>query len=201
VSTRPVTPLVAAALACAMLALPNPAAAQGGNHSVFVAGTAGADGSTSGTYDAGPELGGFVGLEFARHALSLRGDVGVGLWDLDAPGAGAPGSVQRLRIAGSVIKAFGPFGRSRRWSAFVGGGAGVYLYRADGRSNDVAPSVHGLGGIECLLPHASRRWSVGAEAQFQRLDAPDDPRGAGWLSVVRAGGFVKYKIKAAWARP
>jgi hypothetical protein len=197
VSTRAVAAIVATTLAVVALTMPAPASAQGSNRSVFVAGAAGVDGSTSGNHDGGPELGGFVELALASQALGLRGEVGVGFWDLDAPGAGVPGSVQRLRIAGSVIKAFGPYGRRQRLLAVLGGGAGAYLYRANGRSNGVAPSVHGLGGVEYLLPHAGLRWTVGGEAQFQRVGAPAEPRMGGWLSVVRVGAFVKFKVKSA----
>jgi hypothetical protein len=197
VSARTVAPLVAAALAFVALTIPTPAAAQGSNRSVFVAGAAGVDGSTSGSDHGGPELGGFVELALARQAIGLRGEAGVGIGDLDAPGPGVPGSVRRLRIAGSLIKAFGPFGRRRLLIAFLGGGAGAYVYRMNGRSNSIEPSVHALGGVEYLLPHAGRRWSVGGEAQFQRVGAPEEPRVGGWLDVVRVGGFVKFKVKSA----
>lgn len=198
-SARPAPSSVLAALAIlAALAVARPAAAQGGNRSVFVAGAAGLDASTSGTYAGGPELGGFVELAFVRQALRVRGEIGVGFGDLDEPGATVPGHVQRLRLAGSVLKTLHPFGRRRRLFVFVGGGAGVHIDRRDGGANGIVPAVHGLGGVEYALPHASGRWSVGGEAHVQRRGAPDEPGPGQWLTVVRVGGFVKCRITSAW---
>jgi hypothetical protein len=163
-------------------------------HDFTAGGAIGLDGSTASGYPGGPELAGFIEAPLADD-LKVRGEVGVGYWDVEPPFGGDPDdSLRRHRITGSVIKPLTSISPSRRTSVYVGGGAGLYFYRFRRHDNSATVGVHGLGGVDYLLKHPSRRWLVGGEAQVQILGAPDDPGGDGTAGVIHVRGFVKYRF-------
>jgi hypothetical protein len=148
-----------------VLAAPRPGDAQArrAGDDFAVGGAFGLDGSTAAGYPGGPELAGFIEAPLTRD-LKVRGEVGIGYWDIDPPLGGDPDdSLRRHRITGSVIKPLTSISPSRRTSIYVGGGAGLYFYRFRRHDDSATVGVHGLGGIDYLLRHPSRRWIVGGE--------------------------------------
>jgi hypothetical protein len=173
------------------------AAAQGagrGRPDLEVGGTFAIDTSTSDFYPGGPEIGGLVEMPLSRD-WRFRGELGIGFYDIDGPfGADPDANLRRHRLAGSLIRPLGQVGTNRRQPAYVGGGAGLYFYRINHRSDSATAGLHGLGGLEYRLPSPRQRFSVGGELQIQFLGAPDDPGGDGSAGVVHVAGFLKYRL-------
>jgi hypothetical protein len=184
------------ALALAVSALiAAPAAAQRTGAPIVVGGSLGIDGSSADAYPGGPEIGGFVELPMAND-LRVRGEVGLGFWDDDLPPFDgiSDGDLRRTRITGSVIKTLREPLTRRRLGYYAGGGAGLYFYRFAERSDSSGFGVHGLGGVEYLLPQGGNRWLVGGEAQLQIIGSPEGPADDDLLKVLHIAATVKYRL-------
>jgi hypothetical protein len=184
--------------AAATVLLATPSAAQrtrGGGEPIVVGGTLGADVASGDAYPAGPEIGGLVELPL-RHDLRLRGEVALGFWDDDLPPFDgiSDGDLRRHRISASIIKSLVAPTSRRRLGYYAGGGAGLYFYRFAQRSDSSGVGVHGLGGVEYLLPQGGNRWLVGAEAQLQIIGAPEGPADDDLLKVLHLAAVVKYRL-------
>jgi hypothetical protein len=173
-----------------------PAFAQRSREPIVVGGTLGIDGSSADAYPGGPEISGLVELPMAND-LRLRGEVGFGFWDDDLPPFDgiSDGDLRRTRITGSIIKTLREPLTRRRLGYYVGGGGGLYFYRFAERSDSSAVGVHGLGGVEYLLPQGGNRWLVGGEAQLQIIGAPEGPADDDLLKVLHIAAVLKYKIR------
>jgi len=184
--------------AAAALLFTTPSAAQRARSEspIVVGGTRGVDGSSAHAYPGGPEIGGLVELPIA-HDLKVRGEVGFGFWDDDLPPFDgiSDGDLRRTRIAGSIIKSLQEPLTRRRLGYYVGGGAGLYFYRFAERSDSSGVGVHGLGGVEYLLPQGGNRWLVGGEAQLQIIGAPEGPADDDLLKVFHVAAVVKYRLR------
>jgi hypothetical protein len=186
------------AAAAATLLFTTPSAAQRGRGDapIVVGGTLGVDGSSADAYPGGPEIGGLVELPIAND-LKVRGEVGFGFWDDDLPPFDgiSDGDLRRTRISGSVIKSLREPLTRRRLGYYVGGGAGLYFYRFSERSDSSGVGIHGLGGVEYLLPQGGNRWLVGGEAQLQIIGAPEGPADDDLLKVLHVAAVVKYRLR------
>ena len=178
------------------LATAAPALAQRSGDPIVVGGTLGVDGSSADAYPGGPEIGGLIELPIAND-LKVRGEAGFGFWDDDLPPFDgiSDGHLRRTRIAGSIIKSLQEPLTRRRLGYYVGGGAGLYFYRFAERSDSSGVGVHGLGGVEYLLPQGGNRWLVGGEAQLQIIGAPEGPADDDLLKVFHVAAVVKYRLR------
>jgi hypothetical protein len=173
-----------------------PAVAQRNSAPILVGGSLGFDGSSADAYPGGPEIGGLVELPMAND-LRLRGEVGFGFWDDDLPPFDgiSDGDLRRTRISGSIIKTLREPLTRRRLGYYAGGGAGLYFYRFSERSDSSGFGVHGLGGVEYLLPQGGNRWLVGGEAQLQIIGSPEGPADDDLLKVLHVAATVKYRLR------
>jgi hypothetical protein len=180
----------------AAVAAAAPASAQrGGSQPIMVGGTLGLSGSSADAYPGGTELSGLVELPMAND-LRLRGEFGVGFWDDDLPPFDgiSDGDLRRTRLTASVIKPLQEALTRRRLGYYVGGGGGLYFYRFAERSDSSGFGVHGLGGVEYLLPQGGNRWLVGGEAQLQIIGSPEGPADDDLLKVLQFSAVVKYRL-------
>jgi hypothetical protein len=192
-------PLIRFAIATAatlLLAVPSAAQRAGGANPIVVGGTFGVDGSSADAYPAGPEIGGLVELPMAND-LRLRGEFAIGFWDDDLPPFDglSDGDLRRTRLTASVIKTLREPLTRRRLGYYAGGGAGIYFYRFAERSDSSGFGVHGLGGVEYLLPRGGNRWLVGGEAQLQIIGSPEGPADDDLLKVLHVAAVVKYRLR------
>ena len=173
-----------------------PALAQRTGAPILVGGSLGLDGSSADAYPGGPEISGLVELPMAND-LRLRGEVGFGFWDDDLPPFDgiSDGDLRRTRITGSIIKTLREPLTRRRLGYYAGGGAGLYFYRFSERSDSSGFGVHGLGGVEYLLPQGGNRWLVGGEAQLQIIGSPEGPADDDLLKVLHIAATVKYRLR------
>lgn len=173
-----------------------PGFAQRSSAPILVGGTLGIDGSSADAYPGGPEISGLVELPLAND-LRLRGEVGFGFWDDDLPPFDgiSDGDLRRTRISGSIIKTLREPLMRRRLGYYAGGGAGLYFYRFSERSDSSGFGVHGLGGVEYLLPQGGNRWLVGGEAQLQIIGSPEGPADDDLLKVLHVAATVKYRLR------
>jgi hypothetical protein len=185
-----------ATAATLLLATPSSAQRAGGTDPIVVGGTLGVDGSSADAYPGGPEIGGFVELPFAND-LRLRGEFGIGFWDDDLPPFDgiSDGDLRRTRLSASVIKSLREPLTRRRLGYYAGGGAGIYFYRFAERSDSSGFGIHGLGGVEYLLPQGGNRWLVGGEAQLQIIGSPEGPADDDLLKVLHVAAVVKYRLR------
>ncbi len=185
-----------ATVATLLLAVPSAAQRAGGANPIVVGGTFGVDGSSADAYPAGPEIGGLVELPMAND-LRLRGEFAVGFWDDDLPPFDglSDGDLRRTRLTASVIKTLREPLTRRRLGYYAGGGAGIYFYRFAERSDSSGFGVHGLGGVEYLLPRGGNRWLVGGEAQLQIIGSPEGPADDDLLKVLHVAAVVKYRLR------
>lgn len=181
----------------ALIAAAAPALAQRNtSQPIVVGGSLGLSGSSADAYPGGPELGGLVEIPFATD-LRLRGEFGVGFWDDDLPPFDgiSDGNLRRTRLSASVIKPLREALTRRRLGYYAGGGAGLYFYRFAERSDSSGFGVHGLGGVEYLLPQGGNRWLVGGEAQLQIIGSPEGPADDDLLKVFQVSAVVKYRLR------
>jgi hypothetical protein len=185
-----------ATAATLLLAVPSAAQRAGGANPIVVGGTFGVDGSSADAYPAGPEIGGLVELPMAND-LRLRGEFAIGFWDDDLPPFDglSDGDLRRTRLTASVIKTLREPLTRRRLGYYAGGGAGIYFYRFAERSDSSGFGVHGLGGVEYLLPRGGNRWLVGGEAQLQIIGSPEGPADDDLLKVLHVAAVVKYRLR------
>jgi hypothetical protein len=180
--------------ATALTLFASTAAAQ--SEPLMVGGTLGRSVSSHDAYPAGGEIGGLIEVPF-ESGLRVRGEVGFGFWGDDLPPFDdvRDGDLRRTRLSGSVIKPLRePMTRSRL-GYYAGGGAGLYFYRFSNRDDSSGVGVHGLGGVEYLLPQGGNRWLVGGEAQLQIIGAPEGPADDDLLKVLQFTAVVKYRLR------
>ena len=187
--------LIHVAAVCA-LASASPALAQrSAREPLVVGGTFGFDGSSADAYPGGPGISGFIEYPLGD-GLRLRGEAGLGFWGDDLPPFDgiSDGDLRRHRITGSIIKSLRAPLTRRRLGYYAGGGAGLYFYRFLERDDSVGFGVHGLGGVEYLLPQGGNRWLVGGEAQLQIIGSPEGPADDDLLNVLSIAGVVKFRL-------
>jgi len=185
--------------AAVTLGLAAPALAQrpaAAREPLVVGGTVGLDGSSADAYPGGAAISGLIEYPL-REGLRLRGEVGLGFWEDDLPPFDgiSDGDLHRHHISGSIIKSLrAPLAR-RRLGYYAGGGAGIYFYRFAERDDSSGFGIHGLGGVEYLLPQGGNRWLVGGEAQLQIIGAPEGPADDDLLKVLHVAAVVKYRLR------
>jgi hypothetical protein len=120
--------------------------------------------------DGGVELGGSVELPLGID-FRARGDLGVGLWQYEAPEYSGRTSATfgRHRVTGSLIRSVVPVGPGRL-GFYTGGGAGLYVTTIAGQGASWGRGGHILWGLEHLTE--SRRWLISGEIQLQLVDEP-----------------------------
>jgi hypothetical protein len=188
--------LIHVAAVLGTLAFTSPAFAQRtAREPLVVGGTVGFDGSSADAYPGGAEIGGFIEMPFGN-GLRLRGELAHGFWEDDLPPFDgiSDGNLRRHRITGSVIKSLRAPLTRRRLGYYVGGGAGLYFYRFAERDDSSGFGIHGLGGVEYLLPQGGNRWLVGGEAQLQIVGSPEGPADDDLVKVLSIAGVVKFRL-------
>jgi hypothetical protein len=144
----------------------------------------------------GRDLGALVEVPIAD-GLRLRGEGAVGAWRYGADAySGVPASRgQRYRLTASVIRSRFALTDRQRLSPYVGGGMGLYVYDVPYPADTTRWGVHGLAGLEFLLPTARSRWMLGGEIQLHVAGGPQRPGGssASWL-VGQASLLLKYRL-------
>jgi hypothetical protein len=185
-----------AAFTTTVVALAAPVAAQRPREPLVVGATLGHELSSHDAYPGGAEIGGLVEVPFTPD-VRIRGEVGIGFWGDDLPPFDdiRDGDLRRVRLAGSFIKTLAESTSRTRLGTYVGGGAGIYLYRFSERDDSSGFGFHGLGGVEYLLRQGGNRWLVGGEAQLQIIGAPEGPADDDLLKVLHVAGFVKYRLR------
>ena len=182
---------VVCTIACASPALAQRAARE----PLVVGGTFGFDGSSADAYPGGADIGSLIEYPLGN-GLRLRGEAGLGFWEDDLPPFDgiSDGALHRHRISGSIIKAFREPLTRRRLGYYAGGGAGLYFYRFAERDDSSGFGIHGLGGVEYLLPQGGNRWLVGGEAQLQIVGSPEGPANDDLVKVLTIAGVLKYRL-------
>ena len=184
--------------AAVTLVLAAPALAQrqaAAREPLVVGGTVGFDGSSADAYPGGAAISGLIEYPL-REDLRLRGEAGLGFWEDDLPpfDGVSDGDLRRHHISGSIIKSLRASLTRRRLGYYAGGGAGIYFYRFAERDDSSGFGIHGLGGLEYLLPQGGNRWLVGGEAQLQIIGSPEGPADDDLLKVFSVAGVVKYRL-------
>jgi len=164
---------------------------------IVVGGTLTAAGSGADALSGGPEMGGLIEIPLSD-TLRLRGEVAIGFWQFDGyPYAGIAGSgMRRHRLTASVLRSRNPPSPNRRLAGYAGGGAGVYLYRFPSRPNGGAWGIHGVAGMEYLLPTMRSRWHAGGEVQLHVVGQPKAPDTVTPIPMVGAhvSAVLKYRL-------
>ena len=128
----------------------------------------------------------------------LRGEAAVGFWHFDGyPHAGVAGSgMRRHRLTVSVLRSRNPPSPNWRLAGYAGGGAGVYLYRFPSRPNGGAWGIHGVAGVEYLLPTMRSRWLAGGEVQLHVMGQPKAPGDVAVIPMLSAhvSAVLKYRL-------
>jgi hypothetical protein len=160
---------------------------------VAIGGTLAAAGSGAEVLDGGPEIGALIEIPMGD-TLRLRGEAAIGAWHFDGyPYYGVAGTgMRRHRLTVSLLRSPNPPSPNARLAGFAGGGAGIYLYRFPSRPDGGAWGIHGLAGIDYLLPTMRSRWIAGAEVQ---LHAMGQPKGPGDTSLPMLGAHVSAVLK------
>ena len=163
---------------------------------IVVGGTLAAAGSGAEVLAGGPEMGGLIEIPMGDD-LRLRGEAAIGAWHFNGyPYAGIAGSrMLRHRLTVSVLRCRFPPSPGRRLAGYAGGGAGVYLYRFPSRADGGAWGIHGVAGVEYLLPTMRSRWIAGGEVQLHVMGEPTSPEG-GSLPMLGAhiSALLKYRL-------
>ena len=164
---------------------------------IVVGGTLAAAGSGAEVLAGGPEIGGLIEIPLGD-TLRLRGEGAVGVWHFDGyPHAGIAGSgMRRHRLTVSVLHSRNPPSPSSRLAGYAGGGAGVYLYRFPSRPDGGAWGIHGVAGVEYLLPTMRSRWLAGAEVQLHAMGQPKAPDHVTSIPMLGAhvSAVLKYRL-------
>jgi hypothetical protein len=187
------------ALLTGRLAAPSEATAQYHRvtDGIVVGGTLAAAGSGAEGLAGGPEMGGLIEIPISD-TLRLRGEAAVGLWHFDGyPYAGVAGSdMWRHRLTASVLRSGNPPSPNWRLSGYAGGGVGVYLYRFPSRPDGGAWGLHGVAGVEFLLPTMRSRWIAGAEVQLHVMGQPRSPDDVTAIPMLSAhvSAVLKYRL-------
>jgi hypothetical protein len=190
------------ALLTGRLAEPSEAAAQSRPYhrltdAVVVGGTLGGNSSGTDGFTGGPEATGLYEIPLGDF-VQFRVEGGAGFWRyLGEPLSGVPGSrMRRYRLTGSVIRgdALGP---RRRVRGYAGGGPGVYVFRFPHRPNGGSWGVHGLAGIDVLLPTIRSNWIVGTEVQLHAFGQPRASYDVTTRPMIAAHAsvLIKYRLR------
>ena len=104
--------------------------------------------------------------------------------------------MRRYRLTASVLRSRKPPSPNRRLAGYAGGGAGVYLYRFPSRPNGGAWGIHGVAGVEYLLPTMRSRWLAGGEVQLHVMGQPKAPGDVTVIPMVGAhvSAVLKYRL-------
>jgi hypothetical protein len=144
----------------------------------------------------GRDLGTLVEVPISDE-VRVRGEAAVGFWRYGADSYnGVPASRgQRYRFTASVIRSRIALSADQRLAPYVGGGMGLYVYDVPYPADKTRWGVHGLAGMEFLLPTARSRWMLGAEIQLHAAGGPQRPGtySASWL-VGQASLLLKYRL-------
>ncbi len=102
----------------------------------------------------------------------------------------------RHRFTASLVRSPVPVSPARRFAAYAGGGAGIYLYRFPARPDGGAWGIHGLAGAEYLLRTTRSRWILGAEVQLHAFGQPRGPRDVTVIPMLGAhvAALIKYRL-------
>jgi hypothetical protein len=165
------------ALLAGRLAAPAEAAAQYRSYhrltdAVLVGATLGANSSGVDGFGGGPEATALVEIPIGD-VVQLRAEGGAAVWRYHGePFYGIEGSgMRRYRLTASFIRGDAP-SASRRVRGYGGGGPGLYFHRFPKRPNGGSWGIHGLAGLDVLLPTVRSRWIVGAEVQLHLYGQP-----------------------------
>ena len=131
--------------------------------------------------------------------LRLRGEAAVGFWHFNGypqrrhrrqRHAPAPADGQRPAQPEPAQPELGA------WPDTRGGGAGVYLYRFPSRPNGGAWGIHGVAGVEYLLPTMRSRWLAGGEVQLHVMGQPKAPGDVAAIPMLSAhvSAVLKYRL-------
>ena len=164
---------------------------------IVVGGTLTAASSGAEILTGGPELGGLIEIPMGD-TLRLRGEAAVGFWHFNGhPHAAIAGSgMRRHRLTVSVLRSRNPPSPNWRLAGYAGGGAGVYLYRFPSRPNGGAWGIHGVAGVEYLLPTMRSRWLAGGEVQLHVMGQPKAPGDVAVIPMLSAhvSAVLKYRL-------
>ena len=164
---------------------------------IVVGGTVAAAGSGAESFAGGPEIGALIEVPIGD-AYRVRGEAATGAWHFDGyPYDGVPGSrMIRHRFTASLVRSPVPVSPARRFAAYAGGGAGIYLYRFPARPDGGAWGIHGLAGAEYLLRTTRSRWILGAEVQLHAFGQPRGPRDVTVIPMLGAhvAALIKYRL-------
>jgi hypothetical protein len=164
---------------------------------IVVGGTLAAAASGAEVLAGGPEMGGLIEIPMGD-TLRLRGEGAIGVWHFDGhPYYGIAGSgMRRYRLTVSVLRSRNPPSPNWRLAGYAGGGAGIYLYRFPSRPNGGAWGIHGVAGVEYLLPTMRSRWLAGAEVQLHAMGQPRAPGDVTWTPMAGAhvSAVLKYRL-------
>ena len=164
---------------------------------LVVGGTLAAAGSGAAVLEGGPEMGALIEIPIGD-TRRLRGEAAIGAWHFEGyPYYGVAGSgMRRHRLTVSVLRTRNPPSPNRRHSGYAGAGAGIYLYRFPSRPDGGAWGIHGIAGIEYLLPTMRSRWLAGGEVQLHAMGQPKAPGDVTSIPMLAAhvSLVLKYRL-------
>jgi hypothetical protein len=164
---------------------------------IVVGGSLAAASSGGEALAAGPEIGGLIEIPIGDE-FRLRGEAAVGFWHFNGYAYDeVPGSaMRRHRLTLSLLRSRDVLGPSRRLAGYGGGGAGLYFYRFPSHPDSGAWGVHGVVGVEYLLPTTHSRWIAASELQLHAMGGPRGPQGLAGVPMLSAhvAALVKYRL-------
>ena len=164
---------------------------------IVAGGTLAAGSSGAEVLTGGPEIGGLIEIPMSD-TLRLRGEAAVGFWHFNGhPHHGMAGSgMRRHRLTISVVRSRPPRRPAWRLAGYAGGGAGIYLYRFPSRPDGGAWGIHGVAGVEYLLPTIRSRWILGSEVQLHVMGQPRAPGDVTSIPmlVAHVSAVLKYRL-------
>ena len=120
----------------------------------------------------------------------------LGWFSDDAERASCSNRRTTSRLLVSVLRSRNPPSPNSRLAGYAGGGAGVYLYRFPSRPNGGAWGIHGVAGVEYLLPTMRSRWLAGGEVQLHVMEEPSAPGAVTGIPMLSAhvSAVLKYRL-------
>lgn len=164
---------------------------------IVVGGTVAAASSGAEALAGGPEIGGLIEIPIGDE-FRLRGEAAAGFWHFNgyAYDQVAGSAMRRHRLTLSLLRSRDVLGPARRLAGYGGGGAGLYVYRFPSHPDSVAWGVHGVVGVEYLLPTTHSRWIAAGELQLHAMGGPRGPQGLAGVPMLSAhvAALVKYRL-------